>query len=282
LKEDKLMVRLHYGLMVVLLLLPANLAAQAQQPQADSPRGYLGVRVGPAEEGGTSIAVLEVTPDSAAAKAGLQKGDRIVKLDGEEIRDVDRFLRTVAAKKPGDKISLGVLRNGKEENLAVTLGERPAQAQQPGSGFPGVPGGLGFPGGRAPAFLGVQTQPGEGGVVVTDVVPNSPAAKAGLRRDDIITAVDNQPVTSPEELRDAIQKAGAGKEVTLQVVRGKEKQTIKATLQSGGAGGFFGIPGGEQFPQMDMGSLFDQGRRIRELERRVSELEKRLKEVDKK
>jgi S1-C subfamily serine protease len=179
----------------------------------------------------------------------------------------------VAAKKSGDKVTLGVLRNGKEENLAVTLGERPAQEQRPA--FPGLPGG------RPPAFLGIQMQPGEGGVVVSEVVPNSPAARAGLRRDDVITAVDDRPTNNPDDLRDAIQKAGPGKEVTLQVLRGKEKQTIKTTLGEGGAG-FFGAPGENRFPMMDMESMFDQGRRLRELERRVSELEKRLKELEKK
>src|SRR5262249_18568492 len=153
--------------------------------------GYLGVIVGPAEEGGNGILVLDVTPDSPAAQSGLKKGDKIVKLDDKEVPNVEQFLRAVAGKKPGDKINLGILRDGKEQNLGVTLGERPA---------PEAPTFPGMPGSRRPAFLGVQTQPltpeikrrlnieAEAGVVVTEVVPRSPAAQTGLKRDDVITA----------------------------------------------------------------------------------------------
>ena len=112
-------------------------------------------------------------------------------------------------------------------------------------------------------------------------MPNSPAARAGLKRDDVITAVDERPVKAPADLSDAVQKAGPGKEVALRVVRGKEKLTIKATLREG-AFGYFLTPGEGRFPTVDVESIFDQGRRIRELEHRVAELEKRLRALEKK
>jgi S1-C subfamily serine protease len=271
--------------MAVLVLLTVGLVAQAQPGGApEAPRGYLGILVGPAEEGGTGVMVREVTAGSPAAKAGLKSGDRVVKLGDEDVTDVERFLRAVAAKKPGDKLTLGVLRDGKEQKLTVTLGER---AGREGPAFPELPG-L-----RRPAFLGVQTQAltaelkerlnanTDAGAVITEVVPNSPADRAGLKRDDVITAVDDRPVKTPADLRDAVQKAGPGKEVTLQVVRGKEKRAVKATLREG-AFGFFLTPGEDQFPTVDVESMFDQGRRIRELERRVEELEKRLRALEKK
>jgi hypothetical protein len=93
--------------------------------------------------------------------------------------------------------------------------------------------------------------------------------------------VDDRPVQAPADLRDAVQKAGPGKEVTLQVVRGKEKLAVKATLREG-TFGFFLTPGEDRFPTVDVESMFDQGRRIRELERRIEELEKRLRAVEKK
>src|SRR5207244_2180761 len=73
----------------------------------------------------------------------------------------------------------------------------------------------------------------DAGAVVTDVVPDSPAAKAGLKRDDVITAVDSRPVKNPMDLQGAIQTAGAGKEITLQVARGNEKLSVKATPREG-------------------------------------------------
>ena len=278
------MSRLCRAWLVVLVLLTVGLAVQAQPGSgAEAPRGYLGILVSPAE-GGTGVVVQEVTADSPAAKAGLKNGDRIVKLGDEEVTDIDQFVRAVAAKKPGDKLVLSVRRDGKEQQLTVTLGER---ADRERFTFPELPG-L-----RQPAFLGVQTQAltaelkerlhvaADAGAVITEVVPNSPAAKAGLRRDDVITAVDDRPVKGPADLRDAVQKAGPGKEVTLQVVRGKERLAIKATLREG-AFGFFVTPGEDRFPTVDVESMVDQGRRIRELERRVEELEKRLRTLEQK
>jgi len=267
---------------VLLLLLAGGVLSWAQPgPGAETSRGYLGVLVGPGEEGG--IVVRDVEPGSPGAKSGLKKGDRVVKLEDEEVRDIEKFLRTVATRKPGDKLRLGVLRNGKEQSLAVTLGEAPAQEAP---AFPGLASH------RRPAFLGVQTQSltpelkeqlkveVDAGAVVTEVVPASPAAKAGLKREDVITSIDDRPVKVPTDLRDAVQKAGPGKEVALQIVRGKEKQTVKAKLGEG-AVGFFLTPGEDRFPTVDVESMFDQGRRIRELERRVEELEKRLREQKK-
>jgi S1-C subfamily serine protease len=269
----------------VLVLLTVGLVSQAQPGGGpETPRGYLGILVGPAEEGSAGVLVREVTADSPAAKAGLKSGDRVVKLGDEDVADVEKFLRSVAAKKPGDRLVFGVLRDGKEQRLTVTLGER-ADRERPT--FPELPG-L-----RRPAFLGVQTQaltaelkerlnvPTDAGAVITEVVPNSPAARAGLKRDDVITAVDERPVKTPADLRDAVQKAGPGKEMTLQVVRGKEKLAVKATLREG-AFGYFLTPGEDRFPTVDVESMFDQGRRIRELERRVEELEKRLRTLEKK
>jgi serine protease Do len=266
-------------------LLTVGIMADAQPKEVPQPpRGHLGVVIAPSEEGGLGIVVREVAPDSPAAKAGLKKGDRITKLANEEVRDVEKFLQAVAAKKPGDQLELGVLRDGKEENVAVTLGERPAPESIASPGLPGV---------RRPAFLGVQTMPltpelkqrlsvdVDAGAVVTEVVSSSPAEKAGLKRDDVITTIDNRPVKTPIELRDAVQQAGPGKEVAIQLARGKEIMTIKAILREG-ALGYFLTPGEERFPTVDVESMFDQGRRIRELERRIEDLEKRLRELEKK
>jgi predicted metalloprotease with PDZ domain len=121
----------------------------------------------------------------------------------------------------------------------------------------------------------------ESGAVVSMVMPDSPAFKAGLKEDDVITAVDNQEVKTAEELRDAIQKAGPGKEVTLQVFRGNDKLTIKASLQEGAPSSFI-TPGPERMTPPDVDSLFNQGRRIRELERKIQDLENRIRALEKK
>jgi membrane-associated protease RseP (regulator of RpoE activity) len=121
----------------------------------------------------------------------------------------------------------------------------------------------------------------ERGAVVSMVMPDSPAFRAGLKEDDVITAVDNQEVKTAEELRDAIQKAGPGKEVTLQVLRGKDKLAIKAKLQEGVPSSFF-PPGPDRMTPPDVESPFNQGRKIRELERKIQELENRVRALEKK
>jgi serine protease Do len=275
----------------VLIVLLASASGWAQEAKGErSERAYLGVAVGPAEGGERGVLIQEVTSDSPAAKAGLKSGDRVVKMDDQDVQDVKKFLQAVASRKPGDKLTLRVLRAGQEQAVAVTLGERTRASEIPSPAPPDWPG---FGRGQRPAFLGVQTQPltpewkkqfpvgTDTGVVVTEVLPNSPAAKAGLKPNDVITAVNDRAVQEPAQLREAVQQAGAGKEVTVQAVRGRENLALKAKLAEG-AFGMFLTPGGERFPTLDVEGMFDSARRVRELERRVEELEKRLRDLEKK
>jgi len=252
-----------------------------------SARGYLGIMVVPAEtaeRGG--VVVRDVAPASPAASAGLRSGDRITKFADADVKDVQSFLQSLGSKKPGEKLTFRVLRNDKEQTIAVTVGQRPSnQGNTPPRGPEAVPGD------RRPAFLGVQTQPlapeerkrldirAEGGVIVADVLPNSPAAKAGLKAGDVITAFNERSINDPAQLREAIQRVGASQEVTLKVARGKEQVTLKANLREG-APGQLTTPGDNRFPQPNVESNVAPARRIRELERRIQELEKQLRERD--
>jgi S1-C subfamily serine protease len=275
------------GALLVLCLVLANGRAQDATPTVQA-KPFLGVAIIPVDNSG-GIAVREVTPESPAAKAGLKTGDRVIKIGDQEVKGVEQFLETVAAKKPGDQLTLQIRRAGKEQDLTVTLGARPATPAL----LPKGPDLLGQFGARRPAFLGVQTQPltpelkkrlettVDAGAVVIDIVPNSPADKAGLKSDDIITAIDSRSIEHPMHLREAVQQAGPGKVVELKIVRGKEPLVLKTTLGEGAFGQFL-TPGNERFPTVDMESMFDSARRVRELERRVAELEKQLRELLKK
>jgi len=275
------------GVVLVLVLVSANGLAQDATPTSQA-KPFLGVAINPVDNGG-GIAVREVTPDSPAAKAGLKTGDRVLKIGDQEVKGVEQFLETVAAKKPGDQLTLQIRRAGKEQDLTVTLATRPATPEL----LPKAQDLPGLFGGRRPAFLGVQTQPltpdlkkrlettVDTGAVVMDVVPNSPADKAGLKSDDIIMAIDSRSIEHPMNLREAVQQAGPGKVVELKIVRGKEPLVLKTTLGEGAFGQFL-TPGNERFPTVDVESMFDSARRVRELERRVEELEKQLRELQKK
>jgi len=278
--------RIAGGAILTVLLVP--MAGWGQLEKIDqSARPYLGVAITPAENG---VAVREVTPDSPAAKAGLKSGDQIRKVDDTDVKDPDSFLQMVAGKKPGDKLNLHLTRDGQEQTITVTLGERPASPRTPLGGP--QPQFRGPDSGRRPAFLGVQTQPltpevskrldiNTKGVLVTEVVAKSPAANAGIKTDDVITAIDNNPIEDPAQLREAVQRAGPGKDAAIQVTRGKENLNLTVKLGEAPAGGV-PMPVGERFPSMDLGSLMDAGRKIQQLERRIDELEKRIKELEKK
>jgi membrane-associated protease RseP (regulator of RpoE activity) len=139
------------------------------------------------------------------------------------------------------------------------------------------------------AFLGVQTSPEptkQKGVLVTEVLPKTPAAKAGIRKGDVITRLDDQAISSPEDLQRAVRKTSAGKEVTLSVERGDQKLQLKATLEETPRdligqlppGAFPGSPG---FRPMAPQQLLELPDRVRQLQDRVDELERRVRALEK-
>jgi S1-C subfamily serine protease len=209
--------------LAILMTFPMGLGA------ADAARKpLLGVAV--VQDGdATGITIGEVNTDGPGAKAGLKKNDRIVRVDGKEVKAFADLKNVLASHKSGDSVAVTVVRDGKEEAMTVTLGE--------------VPEIVGRPVVKSQTFLGVHTQAltaelknqlkvtVDRGALVSQVLPNSPAAKAGLQEKDVITHVGDTAVTTPEELRAAIRKAHPDQEVTLKVMRGQQPMELKARLQ---------------------------------------------------
>jgi predicted metalloprotease with PDZ domain len=134
------------------------------------------------------------------------------------------------------------------------------------------------------AFFGA---PNEAGVLVSSVTENGPAAKAGVRVGDVITAINGKTVANYHDLRDAIKDNHAGDSVRIDVIRGKNRQTMMATLDEREWPEFRAFKLGNlerELPPMPKewrGKLFgpdnDELRaRIKDLEKRLLELEKRL------
>jgi len=251
-----------------------------------TPRAYLGIQVrgarpGPGQEG---VTVESTDADSPAARAGLKTGDRIVRVGDRAVRDFEDLLVALSQHKPGEAVVFQVQRDGQKQDLNVRLGERPGL--RPGTAVPGP---------RATALLGVQALPltpeqrerlkvgDEGGVLVAGVMRGTPAARAGLRPGDVIASADGKRVGSPEELREAVSRAGVGKTLTLSVLRDGDKKEVKATLEEAPVEGFGlfppippGIPGVRELAPPLPGAA----ERNAELERRVKELEKRVRELE--
>jgi putative serine protease PepD len=89
-------------------------------------RAYLGVSSADAPQGGALVA--EVRPGDPAEQGGIEVGDRIVSVDGQEVNESADVSALVTAKRPGDKVEITVQRGGEEESLNVELGERPEDA----------------------------------------------------------------------------------------------------------------------------------------------------------
>lgn len=287
-----------FGLASLALALALGLvpSAWAQAPERPA-KAYLGVLAERVEEKADQpgVVVRDISPNSPAARAGLKDGDVIVKAGDQEIKDVEALARLVARTKPGDKMTLHVLRDGKAQDLTVTMAERPGRT---------LPGRGELRSEKSHAFLGVQTQEltpelkkhlgieAEKGVVVTEVVPNSGAAKAGLKQEDVITHVNGKAMARPDELREAIRGLEAGKDVMLKVQRGKETMELKAHLGEAPQGRAELPPqlreferlfpeGGRRFG-VNMPPIFQSVEKVQELESKVKDLEKRIQDLEKK
>jgi serine protease Do len=194
-------------------------------------RGYLGLAaqdvtsdmaepLGMKEAEGVVVAHIE--SGSPAEKAGLKIHDVILELNGKKVETYVAFRNEVAAMKPGTRVRLTVSRDGKSEELAVMLGERPstvAMKEQPPQESKQA---LGIEVQNVTKDLAEQFgyQPGEG-VIVSAVAPGGPAAGQGIQAGDLIASVDRQSVSSVEEFTAAVKQARKNGKALFLVKRGE-------------------------------------------------------------
>ena len=199
-------------------------------------RGYLGVLIQTvdyriAEAFGLDeprgVLVNRVESGSPAARAGLQHGDIILEVDGEEVSDTRGLIDYVSARGPDEKVVLVVLRDGKRERLTVGLAERPSQGEAAAAPAPSEESGIDWLGIRYQDLSSGNRQihglpEGVAGVWITSVAPTSPLWDQGVQNDGMIfvlTEVNGRRVTSVAELESAIQSAPAGSRLRLYLRR---------------------------------------------------------------
>src|SRR5205085_5805972 len=135
-----------------------------------------------------------VTENSPAAKAGLKAEDIITTMDGKPVVSYEKFTEDYGEKKVGDKVKLSIKRGNDVLGINLTLEVRPPQGGRGGQG-----------GGTAAAptpYMGVQGEDATGGAKLTSITENSPAARAGLKADDLVTAIDGKAVAGFEKFAD--------------------------------------------------------------------------------
>jgi S1-C subfamily serine protease len=209
------------------------------------------------ESGSGKPLILHVQKESPAEKAGLEAGDMILSIDGNEINAEKSLSEWISQYKPGDQVQLEV-RNLREEEtriVLVTLGESPDDESKAYLGVQVIqaPQGLENFGEDHPFFelppLGEGGIPFrfydrdrsnspfsggnfETGVIVMEVVENSPASIAGLQVGDVITALDGEDIQGSQSFVDSIIAMQPGEKVSLTVYRPSSDETLQlqATL----------------------------------------------------
>ncbi len=172
--------------------------------------------------------VAQITPDSPAAHGGMQQGDVIRDLNGKKILDGSQLQVAVSQMHPGDKLSLGVVRNGQPVNLNLTLGTYHAKGEVAANDGEGDGQGGAQPGHTGKLGLAVADLDGDArqqikapeslhGVVVENVRPDSPAQDAGLQPGDVILEVNRKPATTASQFVGAVHQSPSNKDLLLLV-----------------------------------------------------------------
>ena len=201
-------------------------------------RGWLGVKIQSiSEDIGESLGVPEntgalvagVTPDSPAAKGGIEPGDVILKFDGKDVTTMRGLPKLVAQAQIGKSVEVEVLRQGQKKTLGVSVGmlddedskAEPAskgdaeQPPQPSSTVLGLV--------LAPLSDDARSRFGfdakVNGVLVTEIDPSSQAASKNIRPGDVITEAQQEPVREIKDVESAVEKVkkSGGKSVLLLV-----------------------------------------------------------------
>lgn len=222
-------------------------------------RGWLGVSI--AEDSKGRVVITYVEEKSPAELVKLQEGDRIVKIDGKEVKSSDQLVSEIRSHQPGQEINLTIERNGKTRELRVKLGTLPEEEafKELELRFPDIfrrvpkipkfPEMPRFPEGEKfefgvenYRFIGVYleqlnpelskyfgVQDGRG-LLISRITPGSPAEKAGLKVGDVIVSADGKRVETLEALTDLIQDRKKGDKITLEIIRDKKKMKVEVEV----------------------------------------------------
>jgi len=218
--------------------IPVNMARQVMDQivaHGKVIRGYMGVRIqnvdpdmakafGLSQGGGALIS--DVTPGGPADKAGLQRGDIILQLNGASISGPDDLSVHISELSPGSVAHLQVFRDGHTQQLNVTLGTFPENSQtaQPSEGAGSALQGLHVEDLTPDLARQLGLPQGSTGVVVAQVDPSSAAAAAGIQQGDVIEQVNRKPVQNVQQFQ--------------QAVAGRANQPVLLLLSRGGQSSF--------------------------------------------
>lgn len=199
------------------------------------PRAYLGVTL---KNGKHHPVVSDISPNSPAEKAHLQVGDEIKKVDGSSVRNSQDIVNIIREKSPQEVVELKVKRHGKNLKMNIPLEVLPNAPLV--DNFPTFPFGN-FPEMRIEefeidekpsAFLGVtpNNEFADMGVKIDSVISNSAAEKMGLKKHDVIIALNGKAIQNFDELRKVISESIPGDGCEVTIIRDEKTSIIKGNF----------------------------------------------------
>src|SRR6266850_3314749 len=217
--------------------LPSNTVAlvynQLTSPEHRVQRGSIGIVFNAQENPAISrvygvqsgITISNVVAGSPAEKSGLKVGDTIVSVDGRPVKNGDDLVSDIASRKPGAKVALGVIRNGKKQDITVTVADRAKLfasrlGEEEDSSDSSTP---------KESKLGLSVRavtpdiadrldiPAGKGIIVQDVKPGSFADDVGLSRGDVILEINKQSVNNDDDFTRVSSTLKSGQDVVFLV-----------------------------------------------------------------
>ncbi len=228
--------------------IPSNMAKQVVAQLKDygrAKRGWLGVQIqqvtpdiadGLGLHPARGAMVASVTDDGPAAKSQIHGGDVILKFNGSDVKDLHALPRLVAETEIGKQVPVVLWRDGKEITIQASIAELPDEVQQASATQQSTPSPKASSTAVAITGLGMKMAPltddlrakynlagDQKGVVVTEVTNNGAAAGRGLKAGDVVTEVQQETVSSPQDVQERVTKyRGMGRKTVLMLVQNSD------------------------------------------------------------
>jgi len=214
---------------------------QLTGPEHKVSRGSIGIMFDAVENpaitrvygSGSGVTISSVVPGSPADQAGLKVGDTITTVDGKKVTKGAELVADIASRKPGSKVAMGFLRNGKTQDATVTIADRAklfaarlGEDQDSEDSSTPKQSKFGVTVRKVPAEMADRfDMPAGKGVIVQDVKPGSFAEDINLGRGDVILEINKQAVNSEEDFAKLESGLKSGQDVVFLVrQRGSTKQ----------------------------------------------------------
>ncbi|MFS8153454.1 MULTISPECIES: DegQ family serine endoprotease [Halomonadaceae] len=218
------------GFMGVSFAIPINVAMDVAEQLREGgrvDRGWLGVMIQPVSEdlaesfgmeNAIGALIADLDPEGPAAQGGLQAGDVILEVNGEEVERSSSLPRLIGKGAPGTEVELTLMRDGEELTESVELGSWPDTEQQSAQAGSNNQARLGIMVAEIDDTMREQLNV-PGGVIVRQVESGSVAAEAGIRPGDVLVSIDHRSVSSSAELVEIVEALPTDRAIPVRLFR---------------------------------------------------------------